>query len=86
MFKYVIAKSLLHNRTLLTNNLKSRFYYISQFTFLTKTLNITNALFKLQKAGMRSVKSKRKLQAPDTKYKMKTKNSLKKRMRIVNYY
>jgi hypothetical protein len=65
------------------NLINQKFYYLSRFTFLTQRLTVSNVLFNLQKAGMRSLKTKRKLRAPDTSYKMKTKNSLKKRLRIV---
>lgn len=42
-----------------------------------------NVLIQYQTAEMRSMKTKRKLKLPDTKYKMKTHNALKKRIRVV---
>ncbi len=59
---------------------------IIKFNFFTKFRTTENCLIKYQKFEIRSLKSKRKSKSPDPGYKMKTKNALRKRMRIVIYY
>lgn len=56
------------------------FQFHSTFPKISKNFLFYN----FPKAFMRSMKSKRKARLPDPKYKMKTKNSLRKRVVIVN--
>lgn len=57
--------------------------YLLRRNFFTKIKQTENVLIKYQKAGMRSMKTKRKMRVADTTYRMKTHNALKKRVRIV---
>jgi ribosomal protein L35 len=75
-------------------------YFCNRFTFfnyLNKKRNCSIStqniplkdelqLIKVSNKGLRSMKSKRKLRMPNTKYKMKTHNALKKRIRIVGRF
>jgi hypothetical protein len=76
----------------INNDSKKSFNFIKFSNFFTNNIfnknnkETNNLLIRYQRAGMRSMKSKRKARAPDPKYKMKTHNALKKRMRIVINY
>ncbi len=76
IFRSSVFKPMTFNKTTLYSN-------IIRFNFFTKLRTTENCLIKYQKFEMRSLKSKRKAKSPDPNYKMKTKNSLKKRMKIV---
>lgn len=69
----------------LTNTFKSylNMSYVSTNSAFLLNKSSNNLIIKYQKAGIRSMKSKRKVRAPNPHYKMKTHNALKKRIRIV---
>jgi ribosomal protein L35 len=98
MLKY-FAKKTLQNNTSHINQFKkfNSFNFLTnptmkKFSFKVFTLsplntlsnsNTENALIQYQKFNLRSMKSKRKVRAPDPKYKMKTHRGLRKRIRII---
>ena len=92
MFKYYISKnfnSLLRMNTtqyIGSTIRKDLCFNLLKFNFFTKVKTNNNCLIKYQKFGMRSLKSKRKSKSPDPNYKMKTKNALRKRIKIVTIF
>jgi hypothetical protein len=89
MFKYYNLRNL--NSLLRINNTNfmgltihnNLCFNLLKFNFFTKVKTNNNCLIKYQKFEIRSLKSKRKAKSPDPNYKMKTKNALKKRIKIV---
>ncbi len=79
LFRSSMFKPIMTTKTNLYSN-------IIKFNFFTKFTQTENCLIKYQKFEMRSLKAKRKSKSPDPTYKMKTKNALRKRMRIVITY
>jgi len=89
MFKYYMSKNFnsifrMNNTQYIGSTIRNNLCFnLIKFNFFTKVKTNNNCLIKYQKYEMRSLKSKRKAKSPDPNYKMKTKNALKKRIRIV---